>query len=176
MGKQRFDSFTTTYKHCKQYHNTHANNYYGEPDTNKLRAKDNKFKLNIHKELIIKEDQHELACMLPNRLLKEEDINILNCQDINVNYDQAPHVKQYTNNSILNNNYQKQRKAGNRLSLNIDYQLLKARDSLNQDQRLVYNTVINHFLNQEPSQLLLYMDSGGGTRKLYLINLLFIYL
>ncbi|OAQ57695.1 ATP-dependent DNA helicase PIF1 [Pochonia chlamydosporia 170] len=44
--------------------------------------------------------------------------------------------------------------------------------SLNRDQRLVYDTAMNHFLNQEPSQLLLHVDGAGGTGKSYLINLL----
>jgi len=51
-------------------------------------------------------------------------------------------------------------------------QPLEARDSLNPEQRPVYDTVMGHFLTRDPSQLLLHVDGGGGTGKSYLINLL----
>ncbi|EFZ04536.1 ATP-dependent DNA helicase PIF1 [Metarhizium robertsii ARSEF 23] len=120
----------------------------------------------------MEEDWHELARMLPDRPLEEEDIDILGRRDIDVDYDWTPHVGRYTDDGILNGDYWKQRKARNRLDLDVDHQPLEARDSLNRDQRLVYDTVMDHFLNQEPSQLLLHVDGGGGTGKSYLINLL----
>jgi hypothetical protein len=58
------------------------------------------------------------------------------------------------------------------MDLDVDDQPLEARDSLNPEQRLVYDTVMDHFLTQDPSQLLLHVDGGGGTGKSYLINLL----
>ncbi|KID82377.1 ATP-dependent DNA helicase PIF1 [Metarhizium guizhouense ARSEF 977] len=116
--------------------------------------------------------RHELARVLPDRPLEEEDIDMLGRRDIDINYDWTPHVGRYTDDGILNGDYWKQRKTRNRLDLDVDHQPLEARDSLNRDQRLVYDTVVDHFLNQEPSQLLLHVDGGGGTGKSYLINLL----
>ncbi|KAF5139513.1 ATP-dependent DNA helicase PIF1 [Metarhizium anisopliae] len=110
--------------------------------------------------------------MLPDLPLEEEDIDILGRRDIDINYDWTPHVGRYTDNGILNGDYWKQRKAGNRPNLDVDHQLLEARDSLIREQRLVYDTVMDHFLTREPSQLLLHVDGGGGTGKSYLINLL----
>ncbi|KAM4061206.1 PIF1-like helicase [Hirsutella rhossiliensis] len=66
------------------------------------------------------------------------------------------HVGRYTDSGILTGDYWKQRKAENPMSL----------------ERLVYDTVMDHFLTQHASQLLLHVDGGGGTGKSYLINIL----
>ncbi|EXU94892.1 PIF1-like helicase [Metarhizium robertsii] len=140
----QFDSFAAAYKSCREHHDTHSDDHHGEPATDELRAEEDEFELEIHEEPIADEDWHELARMLPDRPLEEENIDILGRRDIDINYDWAP--PRWTP--------------------------LEARDSLNRDQRLVYDTVVDHFLNQEPSQLLLHVDGGGGTGKSYLINLL----
>ncbi|KAF5133799.1 ATP-dependent DNA helicase PIF1 [Metarhizium anisopliae] len=172
VGGHRFDSFAAAYKCCREHHDTHPDDHYGEPDTNELRAEDDEFELEVHEEPVVEEDWHELARMLPDRPLEEEDIDMLGRRDIDIDYNWTPHVGRYTDDGILNGDYWKQRKARNRLDLDVDHQPLEARDSLNRDQRLVYDTVMDHFLNQEPSQLLLHVDGGGGTGKSYLINLL----
>ncbi|EXU94986.1 PIF1-like helicase [Metarhizium robertsii] len=172
VGGLRFDSFAAAYKCCREHHDTHSDDHYGEPDRNELRAEDDEFELEIHEEPVADEDWHELARMLPDRPLEEEDIDILGRRDIDINYDWTPHVGRYTDNGILNGDYWKQRKAGNRPDLDVDHQPLEARDSLIREQRLVYDTVMDHFLTREPSQLLLHVDGGGGTGKSYLINLL----
>ncbi|OWT42329.1 ATP-dependent DNA helicase PIF1 [Pochonia chlamydosporia 170] len=165
--------FAAAYRFCREQHrDTHADDHYGEPDANELRAEDDEFELEVHEEPVTDEDWHELARMLPDRPLEEEDIDMLGRRDIDINYDWAPHVGRYTDDGILNGDYWKQRKTGNRLDLDVDHQPLEARDSLNRDQRLVYDTVMDHFLTQESSQLLLHVDGGGGTGKSYLINLL----
>ncbi|KAF5127214.1 ATP-dependent DNA helicase pif1 [Metarhizium anisopliae] len=172
VGGHRFDSFAAAYKCCREHHDTHSDDHYGEPDTNELRAEDDEFELEVREEPVVEEDWHELAHMLPDRPLEEGDIDILGRRDIDVDYDWTPHVGRYTDDGILNGDYWKQRKAANRRNLDVDHQPLEARDSLNRDQRLVYDTVMDHFLTQESSQLLLHVDGGGGTGKSYLINLL----
>ena len=172
VGGHRFDSFAAAYKCCREHHDTHSDDHYGEPDTNELRAEDDEFELEVREEPVVEEDWHELARMLPDRPLEEEDIDILGRRDIDVDYDWTPHVGRYTDDGILKGDYWKQRKAANRHNLDVDHQPLEARDSLNRGQRLVYDTVIDHFLTQESSQLLLHVDGGGGTGKSYLINLL----
>ncbi|KAF5132980.1 ATP-dependent DNA helicase PIF1 [Metarhizium anisopliae] len=172
VGGHRFDSFAAAYKCCREHHDTHSDDNYGEPDTNELRAEDDEFELEVREEPVVQEDWHELARMLPDRPLEEEDIDILGRRDIDIDYDWTPHVGRYTDDGILNGDYWKQCKAANRRNLDVDHQPLEARDSLNRDQRLVYDTVMDHFLTQESSQLLLHVDGGGGTGKSYLINLL----
>ncbi|KJZ72876.1 hypothetical protein HIM_07820 [Hirsutella minnesotensis 3608] len=120
----------------------------------------------------MEEDWHELARMLPDHPLEEDDIDVLGRRDVDVNYDWTPHVGRYTDDGILHGDFWKQRKAENPLHLDVDHQPLEARDTLNPEQRLVYDTVMGHFLTQACSQLLLHVDGGGGTGKSYLINLL----
>ena len=172
VGGLRFDSFAAAYKCCREHYDTHSDDYYGELDTNELRAEDNEFALEVHEEPVVEEDWHELARMLPDCPLEEEDIDILGRRDIDIDYDWTPYVGRYTADGILNGDYWKQRKAVNRRNLDVDHQPLEVRDSLNRDQRLVYDTVMDHFRTLESSQLLLHVDGGGGTGKSYLINLL----
>ncbi|EXU95533.1 PIF1-like helicase [Metarhizium robertsii] len=114
VGGHRFDSVAAAYKCCREHHDTHSDDHYGEPDTNELRAEDDEFELEVREEPVVEEDWHELACMLPDRPLEEEDIDILGRRDIDVDYDWTPHVGRYTDDGILNGDYWKQRKAANR--------------------------------------------------------------
>ncbi|KJK73540.1 hypothetical protein H634G_11211 [Metarhizium anisopliae BRIP 53293] len=137
VGGHLFDSFAAAYKCCRERHDTHSDDHYGEPDTNELGAEDDEFELEVHEEPVVEEDWHELARMLPDRPLEEEDIDMLGRRDIDIDYDWTPHVGRYTDDGILNGDYWKQRKARNRLDLDVDHQPLEARDSLHRDQRLV---------------------------------------
>ncbi|EXU94457.1 PIF1-like helicase [Metarhizium robertsii] len=142
VGGHRFDSFAAAYKCCRERHDTHSDDHYGEPDTNELRAEEDEFELEVHEEPAVEEDWHELARMLPDRPLEEEDIDMLGRRDIDIDYDWTPHVGRYTDDGILNGDYWKQRKTRNRLDLDVDRQPLEARDSLNRHQRLVYDTIV----------------------------------
>jgi hypothetical protein len=102
---QRFDSFAAAYKFCRQLHHTHADDHYGDPDAKELRAEDDEFEPEAHEEPVTEEDWHELARMLPDRPLEEEDINILGRRDIDINYDWTSHVGRYTDDGILNGDY-----------------------------------------------------------------------
>ncbi|KAF9776344.1 hypothetical protein IL306_005500, partial [Fusarium sp. DS 682] len=137
MDGQWFDSFAAAYKFCRQLHHTHADDHYGDLDAKGLRAEDDEFEPEVHEEPVTEEDWHELACMLPDRPLEEEDIDILGRRDIDINYDWTSHVGRYTDDGILHGDYWKQRKAENLLDLDVDDQPLEARDSLNPEQRLV---------------------------------------
>lgn len=46
------------------------------------------------------------------------------------------------------------------------------RDKLNPQRRLVYDTIMGHFQAQNPTQILLHVDGGGGTGKSFLIKVL----
>ncbi|KAM4059613.1 PIF1-like helicase [Hirsutella rhossiliensis] len=108
---QRFESFVAAYRCCRQRHHFHEDDHYGEVGTNELQAEDDEFEQEVHDEPIAEEDWHELARMLPDRPLEEEDIDVLGRRNIDVNYDWAPHVGRYTNEDILSGNYWEQRKA-----------------------------------------------------------------
>ncbi|XP_044714726.1 PIF1-like helicase domain-containing protein [Hirsutella rhossiliensis] len=168
---QRFESFAAAYQCCRQRHHFHEDDHYGV-GANELQAEDDEFEREEHEEPVVEEDWHELARMLPDHPLEEDDIDVLGRRDVDVNYDWTSHVGRYTDDGILHGDFWKQRKAENPLHLDVDHQPLEARDSLNPEQRLVYDTVMGHFLTQACSQLLLHVDGGGGTGKSYLINLL----
>jgi hypothetical protein len=68
----------------------------------------------------VEEDWHDLARMLPDRPLEEEDIDMLGRRDIDINYDWTPHVGRYTDDGILYGDYWKQRKTRNRLDLDVN--------------------------------------------------------
>ncbi|XP_044714714.1 PIF1-like helicase domain-containing protein [Hirsutella rhossiliensis] len=159
---QRFESFVAAYRCCRQRHHFHEDDHYGEVGTNELQAEDDEFEQEVHDEPIAEEDWHELARMLPDRPLEEEDIDVLGRRNIDVNYDWAPHVGRYTNEDILSGNYWEQRKAESSFPLDVEHQPLEARDALNPEQRIVYDTVMGHFLAQDRSQLLLHVDGGGN--------------
>ncbi|EFZ03816.2 reverse transcriptase [Metarhizium robertsii ARSEF 23] len=89
----------------QEHHDTHADDHYGKPETNELRAEDDEFEFEVHEEPTVEEDWHELARMLPDRPLEEEDIDILGRRDIDINYDWTPHVGRYTDDGILNGDY-----------------------------------------------------------------------
>ncbi|KAJ2966261.1 hypothetical protein NQ176_g10232 [Zarea fungicola] len=169
---QHFESFMAAYQFCRQRHRSHKDDYYGDVGATELHAEEDEFEQEVHDEPVADEDWHDLARMLPDRQLEEEDIDVLGRRDIDVNYDWTPHVGRYTNDGILNGDYWKQRKAESPMDLNVEHQPLEARDSLNREQRLVYDTVMGHFVTQDRSQLLLHVDGGGGTGKSYLVNLL----
>ena len=105
MDGQRFDSFAAAYKFCRQLHHTHADDHYGDPDAKELRAEDDEFEPEVHEEPVTEEDWHELARMLPDRPLEEEDIDTLGRRDIDINYDWTFHVGRYTDDGILNGDY-----------------------------------------------------------------------
>lgn len=92
MDERWCDSFAAAYKCCREHHDTHAKDHYGELDMKELREEDDEFELDVHKEPIVEEDWHELARMLPDRPLEEEDIDILGCRDIDIDYDWNPHI------------------------------------------------------------------------------------
>lgn len=56
MGGLRFNSFAATYKCYREHYNTYSDDYYGEPDTNELRAEDNEFKPKIHEKPVTDKD------------------------------------------------------------------------------------------------------------------------
>ena len=60
----------------------------------------------------------------------------------------------------------------NPLNLDVDDQPEEARETLTTEQRLIYDTVMDHYRTRSDEQLLLQVDGGGGTGKSYLINLL----
>ncbi|KAJ3505418.1 hypothetical protein NM208_g16195 [Fusarium decemcellulare] len=56
--------------------------------------------------------------------------------------------------------------------MDVEDLLLEVRDTLNPEQRIVYDTFIGHFQSGSEEQILLQVDGGGGTGKSYMIKVL----
>ncbi|EFZ03828.1 ATP-dependent DNA helicase PIF1 [Metarhizium robertsii ARSEF 23] len=56
VGGHRFDSVAAAYKCCREHHDTHSDDHYGEPDTNELRAEDDEFELEESSQLLLHVD------------------------------------------------------------------------------------------------------------------------
>ncbi|KAJ5894968.1 hypothetical protein N7495_006659 [Penicillium taxi] len=103
-------------------------------------------------------------------ITRRDDPDSLGSRDINRGYDWSPYIRKY----VVENDYWKQLKAQYLVEMRSD--VLSTPDELNTQQRLLYDTVTNHyisFLNGfQPSQLLINLDGKAGTGKSFLIMLL----
>ncbi|KAM4067671.1 PIF1-like helicase [Hirsutella rhossiliensis] len=79
---QPFESFAAAYQCCRQRHHFHEDDHYGEVGANDLQAEDDEFQREEHEEPVVEEDWHELARMLPDHPLEEEDIDVLGRRDV----------------------------------------------------------------------------------------------
>ena len=172
VDDRRFDSYTDAFQRCLQVHN-HPDDAYGSPDVPDPQAEEDEFQDEIHNLSFQEEDWHELARQLPDHPLSHEDLDMLGRRDIDINYSWAPHVGRYTDDGILQGDYWKRLLSeSSHGNLDVDNVPLSARDTLNREQRVVYDTVMGHFQRRIQEPLLLHVDGGGGTGKSYLIKVL----
>ena len=169
---QHFGSYTDAFQRCLQVHN-HPDDAYGSPDVPDPQAEEDEFQDEIHNLSLQEEDWHELAQQLPDHPLSQEDLDMLGRRDIDINYSWVLHVGQYTDDGILQGDYwERLRSESSHGNLDVDNVPLSARDTLNREQRVVYDTVMGHFQRRIQEPLLLHVDGGGGTGKSYLIKVL----
>lgn len=74
---QQFGSFGAAYQCCQQRHHSHKDDYHGEMGTAALQAEADGFEQEVHDDHCVNEDWHDLASMLPDRPLDEDDIYVL---------------------------------------------------------------------------------------------------
>jgi len=113
--------------------------------------------------------------MHPELAPETEDLNILGIRDIDLQYRRDAHLGLYTHPHFHNGTYWPEY-IGTEDAPVPEYVGLGKRDTLNREQRLVYDTVIGHSQQDQADQLLLQIDGGGGTGKSYRINILAAYL
>jgi len=109
--------------------------------------------------------------MHPELAPETEDLNVLGIRDIDLQYRRDAHVGLYTHPHFHNGTYWPE-SIGTEDASVPEYVGLEMRDTLNREQRLVYDTVIGNSQQDRADQLLLQIDGGGGTGKSYLINIL----
>ncbi|KAM4067560.1 ATP-dependent DNA helicase PIF1 [Hirsutella rhossiliensis] len=99
--------------------------------------------------------------------LTQEDLDLLGRRDIDVNYDWTRHVGTYPE---LRDGYWKDLIASHPMANDVEVLGPHWRNTLNPQQRLVYDTFMGHFQAKNPTQILLHVDGGGGTGKSFLIK------
>ncbi|KAM4066052.1 ATP-dependent DNA helicase PIF1 [Hirsutella rhossiliensis] len=109
------------------------------------------------------EDWIRLAALLPDNSLTQEDLDLLGRRDIDINYDWTQHVGTYPE---LRDGYWKDLIASHPMANDVEVLGPHWRNTLNTQQRLVYDTFMGHFQAQNPAQILLHVDGGGGTAAL----------
>ncbi|XP_044723807.1 PIF1-like helicase domain-containing protein [Hirsutella rhossiliensis] len=142
--RQQWPDYCRAFSYCWQHHN-HGDDHYGQPKEARLQPQD---------------DQYEA---LP------EVLDLLGRRDIDVNYDWTRHVGTYPE---LRDGYWKDLIASHPMANDVEVLGPQWRNTLNPQQRLVYDTFMGHFQARNPTQILLHVDGGGGTGKSFLIKVL----
>lgn len=161
-----------SYWHCRRIHD-HLKDSYCTLNVVDPSPEYDEFEDGEVQELSLrKEGWQLLARELPGRPLTQEPLDVLGQRDIDINYNCDPHVGRYTDEGILQGIYWKQLQADNPQNFDIEDIPWEACDTLNPEQRIVYDTVMGHFMQCIQTPLLLHVDGGSGTGKSFLINML----
>lgn len=86
-----------------------------------------------------------MARLVPDLQLPEEPADLLGRRDIDVNYDWAQHIGRYWHEGFVTGDYWAQLHGDTPGNYDVVELPLEARDSLNTEQRRVYNAVMRHF-------------------------------
>ncbi|XP_044716520.1 PIF1-like helicase domain-containing protein [Hirsutella rhossiliensis] len=143
-----YDSYASAAEFCFANHQ-HPDDYYGTPNAEDRRPDPDEFEEEFHEPDLLEEDWLELARQLPDCPPSQEMVDLLGRRDIDIQYDWTPH---------------------NPLYMDVEDLPSEARDTLNAEQRIVYDTIVGHFQCESEEQILLHVDGGGGTGKSYLIK------
>ncbi|XP_044717313.1 PIF1-like helicase domain-containing protein [Hirsutella rhossiliensis] len=160
--RQQWPDYCRAFSYCWQHH-SHDDDHYGQPSEARLQPQEDQYEALPVEEEFDDEDWIRLAALLPDHPLTQEDLDILGHRDIDVNYDWSRHVGTYPE---LRDGYWKDLIASHPVANNVEVLGPHWRDELNPQQRLVYDTFIGHFQAQNPTQILLHVDGGGGTAAL----------
>ncbi|WAO96950.1 ATP-dependent DNA helicase [Fusarium falciforme] len=165
---QRFSSHAKAFSYCWQHH-SHGDDHYGRPKEARLQPQEDQYETLPVEEGFDDEDWIRLAALLPDNPLTQEGLDLLGRCDIDVNYDWTRHVGTYQE---FRDSYWKDLIASHPIANDVEVLGPHWRDQLNPQQRLVYDTFMGHFQAQNPAQILLHVDGGGGTGKSFLIKVL----
>ncbi|KJZ68845.1 hypothetical protein HIM_11763 [Hirsutella minnesotensis 3608] len=168
FGGQRFNSHAKAFSYCWQHH-SHGDDHYGRPKEARLQPQEDHYEALPVEEEFDDEDWIRLAALLPDKPLTQQGLDLLGRRDIDVNYDWTRHVGTYPE---FRDSYWKDLIASHPIANDVEELGPHWRDQLNPEQRLVYDTFMGHSQAQNPAQILLHVDGGGGTGKSFLIKVL----
>ena len=162
------------YCNTPEYHIRRVDGY-GEPDDEEAEPEPDQFLAgNVAEEELNLEDWQELARMVPEMGPTEELANLLGRRDIDVSYDWRGHVGQFSHPDFASGSYWAELRSKDPGTYNVEYMPPEAADTLNPEQRLVYDTVMAHYadVRRPKAPLRLQVDGGGGTGKSYMVKVL----
>ncbi len=94
-------------------------------------------------------------------------------RNIDINYDWSQHINRYFDERFETGTYwDLMKREFPHLTNNIEHIPLTACNTLNREQRIVYDTIMGHAQQRNAPPILLHVDGGGGTGKSYMINML----
>jgi ATP-dependent DNA helicase PIF1 len=168
---RQFRSYVEAYQHCVENHE-HPDDHYGKVDELEVQPDDEEFMPEPFQEEPTLEDWQEIARMLPDALPEDEPLDLLTRRDIDINYDWSPHIGRYSHDGFENGRYWVDMKATAAQGPNPETMLWSASQSLNPEQRAVYNTFMGHQFSGNRTPLRVQVDGGGGTGKSYMVKIL----
>ncbi|RKK21297.1 hypothetical protein BFJ66_g17640, partial [Fusarium oxysporum f. sp. cepae] len=151
-----YASYALAAEFCYGNHQ-HPDDYYGTPNTDERRPDPDQFEREFHEPDLVEEDWLELARQLPDCPPSQEAIDLLGRRDIDIQYDWTPHVGRYADPGIVQGDYWRQRIEQDRLDMDVEDLPLEVRDTLNPEQRIVYDTFVGHFQCGSEEQILLHV-------------------
>ncbi|KAJ3459135.1 hypothetical protein MRS44_015208 [Fusarium solani] len=172
---ETFETFVDAYLHCRFVHaGAHPNDYFGIIGEDIL---EEEFEEDPDEEdEVPQEAWQELAGLLPQDQLDTEDMELLGNRPLDHAYDWDSYIGKFPELCVQKREYWKNLRQ-HHSQTNIATDLVDP-DTLNEEQRLVYDLFVNHSdatidPNQlHPQPLLAQVDGQGGTGKSYLIHAL----
>lgn len=170
---QHFGTYVEGLRYCMAAH-SHDDDHYGTVDEEIVLPDEDEFEPQEFVDELTHEDWQEIARMLPDAQPEQEPTDLLTRRDIDINYDWSSHIGKYSHPGFSNGEYWEnlRRDTGHAFSTTVEDLPLSARDTLNREQRQVYDTFMHHFLSHESQPVRLQVDGGGGTGKSYMIKVL----
>ncbi|EAQ91836.1 hypothetical protein CHGG_00071 [Chaetomium globosum CBS 148.51] len=171
----QFDNYTSAYHYCLEHHD-HQDDHYGTVDEPDPLPEEDEFERGEDAGDITLEDWQEVARLVPALQLPEEPADLLGRRDIDVNCDWTRHIGRYSHDQFGTGGYWVQLRGDAPSNYDVEEMPLAARDTLNTQQRQVYDTVMRHYRakneNRQPPPLRLQIDGGGGTGKSYMVKVI----
>jgi hypothetical protein len=89
-----YDNYKSAYQHCLSQH-FHPDDHYGEEDDGDQEPDEDEFEARVNDDDFTLEDWHEIARLVPDLQLPEEEADLLGRRDIDLNYDWAQHISRF---------------------------------------------------------------------------------
>jgi len=166
-----FETYTEAYNATCRHVHTHHNDFLGGPDVEEVEDEFEEIEDQIEDEPLQWQD---LAMQLPGRdNTRVEDPESLGERTEDWAYNWGHHAGSC---DYVQKTYWKEKSNEDPADLRVATQPPEAVDTLSQEQRLFYDTIMAQYENilerrQQP-QLLLHVDGEGGTGKSYVVNIL----